>query len=589
MMLSKVTSLVGLMIFVAAGLLALAGLVRAGRATIELHPAGHPVAAKIPEAGPEPGQEKSRAMTLELRAIRKSDKQPIDGVDIVVSCYVRQSEKETKAQTDQQGRSLVTLPEGASGVSVFFSKDGFVPKHRFWGENDVHPKSYTEELEPGLPIGGFVRDEDGKPIAGALVTAALAQGKRDVPDLDFPNGGDVRVGAAFPHLTVTTDTQGRWRCSILPADADQGTRLWLFVKHPGYVSDTGLYSRRLSLKTARAMTGALVMKTGLTVAGMVHDGKGRFVAGAKVTLGYSPNGGDFVRATTDAAGRFTFRNADDSSGLRRWSVSVEAAGFAPAWQMIVPHQAIPPLEFSLTSSQPFRGQVVDNRSRPVAGAQVEARWQECYFLDWKAETDAAGRFVWPDGPAEGEVVFNVRKEGFAAAFTRRASVKEGNLKITINPGIHVRGTVVDAETGRPIPKFRVIGGETNGNSQIFWREQRGRTASEGHFDVSPFVYDQPGIAFFIRAVADGYLPASSRAISPGRGRGGARPQAHERDRSLRCGQAAGRLARRWGRCLSLRSQELRAATGKQSTATTISQVRSRSIPGQDRPRGAVPL
>jgi len=514
MTVSKATALIGLVVFVAAGLVALAGLVRAGRATIELSSI-NPSVAGPSDAKPEPLQEKSRTVALELRVIDKSDKQPIAGVDIAVSCRVRQSAVETKARTDPQGRSVVTLPDTASHVSVSFSKDGFVPKRVVWGENSERPESYTEELERGLPIGGFVKDEEGKPIAGALVTVGLAQARRDEPDPDLPSRSDIRAFAAFPVLNVKTDSDGRWRCSILPADADQGTRLWFHLEHPDFVSDTSSYSRRLSLKTARAMTGALVMRTGLRVAGQVHDGKGRFIAGAKVTLAYSPSGGNFLRTSTDAAGRFVFRNAEHRSGLRRWSVSVESPGFAPAWQMIVPHQGIAPLEFSLRPSLPFRGQVVDNHGKPVAGANVEVQWQECYFLDWKAETDGAGRFVWLDGPEDGEIVFNVRKEAFTTAMGRRTSAKEGSVAITINPRIRVLGTVVDAQTGKPIPKFRIIEGETNGNSRVFWRDRSGEVASEGHFDVSPFVYDQPGIAFFIRAVADGYLPASSRAISPG--------------------------------------------------------------------------
>ena len=87
-------------------------------------------------------------------------------------------------------------------------------------------------------------------------------------------------------------------------------------------------------------------------------------------LAYSASSGNLLRTTTDAAGRFTFPNADNKTGLGRWSVSVEAAGFAPAWKMVVPKGEIPLLQFSLSPAKPFRGQVVDNKGLPVAGAQV---------------------------------------------------------------------------------------------------------------------------------------------------------------------------------------------------------------------------
>ena len=145
----------------------------------------------------------------------------------------------------------------------------------------------------------------------------------------------------FPHIRVKTDAQGRWQCSILPVNADPATRLWFFVEHPHYLSDIGGYSRRLSLKTARAMTGALILSSGVTVRGQVRDGKERPVPGARVVLAYSPSSAESIRTTTDAAGRFTFTHANNRNGLGRWSLSVEAPGFAPAWTLIVPERRFP--------------------------------------------------------------------------------------------------------------------------------------------------------------------------------------------------------------------------------------------------------
>jgi len=324
------------------------------------------------------------------------------------------------------------------------------------------------------------------------------------------------VYAAYPHIRVKTDAEGRWRCSILPADADRATRLWFFVEHPDHVSDTGGYSRRLSLQTARAMTGALIMSSGVNVSGQVRDATDEAVAGAKIVLAYSPSSGDCLKTTTDPEGRFQFPHAHNRNGLGRWSVCVEAAGFAPAWQMVVPTGQIPPLDFRLTLGKPFRGRVVDSKGKSIAGAAIRAKWQECYHLNWNAQTDADGRFIWTDGPVDGEISFDVRREGFLAAFGRRISATAGEISITMNPPIRVRGTVVDAETGQGIPRFRVVQGESLQGDQIFWRRRQNEvTATGGRFDVSPFFFDQPGTAFFVRVEADGYGPATSRAIVPG--------------------------------------------------------------------------
>ena len=292
------------------------------------------------------------------------------------------------------------------------------------------------------------------------------------------------------------------------------TRLWFRVSHPDHVSDSGGYSRQLSIKTARAMTGALALRSGVQVAGLVRDAHGRAVPGATVILAYSGNSGDFLRKTTDAAGRFVFAHADDKAKLGRFCVSVEAVGFSPAWKMLVPREGTPLLDFELTPGKPFTGRVVDPEGRPVAGASVEPRWQECHFFDWKATTDADGRFVWLSAPFEGEVEFLVRKAGFLMANQRRVAAQLGEATVTINPAIRVRGAVTDATNGRPIPAFQVVEGETVGNGQTFWRGG-GTAAQDGRFEVSPFVYDRPGIAFFIQIKAKGYRPAASRAIIPG--------------------------------------------------------------------------
>ncbi len=42
-----------------------------------------------------------------------------------------------------------------------------------------------------------------------------------------------------------------------------------------------------------------------------------------------------------------------------------------------------------------------------------------------------------------------------------------------------------------------------------------KPALDGRFEVTPFIYDRPGSAFFVQITADGYRPSISRAIIPG--------------------------------------------------------------------------
>ena len=115
----------------------------------------------------------------------------------------------------------------------------------------------------------------------------------------------------------------------------------------------------------------------------------------------------------------------------------------------------------LTKGRPFLGRVVDAKSQPIVGARVSVdAWEECRNLDWRGESDADGLFTWADAPKSGDISFVVRKAGYAVAFQRKLSATDPNPVITLNRPLRVRGSVVDAETGRPIDTFNVVPGET---------------------------------------------------------------------------------------------------------------------------------
>jgi RNA polymerase sigma factor (sigma-70 family) len=322
------------------------------------------------------------------------------------------------------------------------------------------------ELTPGLPIGGFVKDEQGRPIEGAEVTVAISQRQVDVPDADVPVPANLSVYAGFPHIRVNTDAQGRWQCSILPANADETTRIWLFVKHPDYVSDTGGYSRRLSLKTARAMTGALILSTGVNVRGRVRDGKGQPVAGARVVLAYSPSAADALRATTDAAGRFSFTHAINSPlRVRGTVVGTESK------QPVRSFTAIP-----ATSFQGDRG----------------INWQRA-----RAVKASEGRYeIAADRPDQPTAVYHVRIEadGYAPMTSRPIKPDEGEITLdfALKKAPQTSGVVRLAD-GTPAVGADVyvdgLGINTNQNGPPaapgFLADRHRKTGPDGHYALPP--------------------------------------------------------------------------------------------------------
>ena len=61
----------------------------------------------------------------------------------------------------------------------------------------------------------------------------------------------------------------------------------------------------------------------------------------------------------------------------------------------------PPLVVRLEAGRTIRGRVVDVKGRPIAGARVTPEFRgRSDLLGWRAETDAEGRFQWPNAPLE---------------------------------------------------------------------------------------------------------------------------------------------------------------------------------------------
>ena len=177
MTLSKMTAMASAVFLVAVSLLMLGGLVHAGLSAL----ADSPPQAESPKAQTEAIPEKAGVRTLDFRAVRRSDKQPISGVTVEFSYYAVQSQHETKHTTDNQGHCKIELPQGGSDFVASCGKDGFVPTQQEWGDQEIRAglaATYTQELEPGLPIGGFVKDEEGTPVTGAEVICGDQPGEK---------------------------------------------------------------------------------------------------------------------------------------------------------------------------------------------------------------------------------------------------------------------------------------------------------------------------------------------------------------------------------------------------------------------------
>ena len=117
-----------------------------------------------------------------------------------------------------------------------------------------------------------------------------------------------------------------------------------------------------------------------------------------------------------------------------------------------------PIEFRLEPGHAIRGRVVDAQGKPVAGAYVGVdQWRDGQTLDWRTETDPEGRFRW-DGAPEDRVRVYAGKTGYRVIRGLEISPSDQDTVIALIPGgaLRIRGTVVDSQTGRPVPSFRIV-------------------------------------------------------------------------------------------------------------------------------------
>ena len=325
---------------------------------------------------------------------------------------------------------------------------GFAPIELRWDGEGPIPDSYTLAMDRGVPIGGTVRDDRGRPIAGARVHLQVGAtpprgGRERYPD----PGADVAA--------AVTDDQGQWRSEALPASAGPGVRLELVTTHPDHV---GL-KQNVTAEALRAFAAAGVMKTGRSLSGTVLSPTGRPVAGATVVVQSRSDRSALRRVETDREGRFRTGPFIDPS-WREFTMVVRADGFAWFAQLLLVPAEIPPQLVRLSPRRPLHGRVVDAQGGPIPGTIVRSATEFGYAgLDWAAETDADGRFVWYEAPATGSYMLDVVKPPFREIVALMVPGGSDDLTLTLHRPQRIHGTVTDAETGRPIERFVLISGQ----------------------------------------------------------------------------------------------------------------------------------
>jgi uncharacterized GH25 family protein len=436
---------------------------------------------------------------FEIQVVDSVSKEPIPGAEVTIRMSGVQNRKD---QTEDKGRVWVLLPEkDPSYLSIAVKKEGYVTNRLEYRDGDAIPPTFTIELVRGISIGGMIQDEQGKPIAAVEMICMFPGG--DARTRKRPNFHEMVQGRS--------DDQGRWRCDGIPSDVND---ISIKVTHPDFVSDkTNDYTTPPPLEQLRAMKGVIVMKRGLSIAGVVLDEAGKPIQNASVVNGREGYMVQVARAFSDAEGHFVLKNLRAETQ----TLTVTAKQHAPAAKEVKIAKDMPPVEFHLGKGNTIRGKVVDVNGKPIGGVRVgvsrfrgEQKWQ------WNANTKADGTFVWNEAPAE-EVGFEAIKEGFIYVYDFKIKPSEKESVITLRPPQKFHGSVVDAQTGKEIESFVVVPGRKDyENNPILW-QRSDYDIKKGHDGQYEIELVQPALAWLVSIEAPGYVPSVSPAYKPDQG------------------------------------------------------------------------
>ena len=324
---------------------------------------------------------------FELRVVDAQTGRGIPQATVLVksSRYIKQMQPDVLAplQTDSEGRCNIRLPYANPAMLMAgVVADGYEERTLTEKGDAIFPASHIMRLLPGATIGGVVVDDAGRPVAGACVRHYFSYAS-DGPNAESQKecGGT----SSFEGDTAITDSTGHWTFRSAPTRVGISVN-GVVVTHPDFPMASACFAcadNELELNEEKLYAGKAVytLRKGLTLAGMVTDEFGFYIANANV----EHTSGRNIATATD--GSFFLRVLPKSVNY----LTVTAEGFAP-WQIEVPNVPdIAPLDVKLNRGAVLRIRVLDAAGAPAPGAYLECRLRA---VRWSGTADADGRVVW---------------------------------------------------------------------------------------------------------------------------------------------------------------------------------------------------
>jgi protocatechuate 3,4-dioxygenase beta subunit len=361
-------------------------------------------------------------------------------------------------------------------------------------------------------------DAGDNPVAGAKV--GFNNDNRPTPL-------GARESHQFGWIEVVTDERGRWTMNRL-ADDIIGS-IYGYASHAEHLDSPLVFSSRdrAAEQAMRKGSYKFELGTGVVAEGRVVDSSGRSLPYANILVGHVDMSGR-REGIASADGSFSIRGCPPGDT----AVTASLPGFAASTVKATLGENSKPVVLTLAPAKTLRLRVVDGEGNPVSGAIV---WLDTIpkpindpdapmpQVDFSPKTDADGRVTWNEAP-DRELRFDIFKPGFMRLSAINLRPGDQEYLITMLSGLTVSGTVADAVTGKPIPKFRVHSGWPEaplpGREPGFRWSPFDRDAMDFSNGTFRHVYDEPMVTglpnpgYGFKFMADGYAPFVSRVIPP---------------------------------------------------------------------------
>jgi RNA polymerase sigma factor (sigma-70 family) len=497
-------------------LAALSGLGFAGRIAEPPALAGMATPAALAGSGARLAESQSDGRTFELRIVGPDGK-PVPDAEVDVGAskplepgqirrgrLLKPDPYGAYLKTDVEGRLVLDLPQPPEYLNLYITVPGYGPYWTGW-TSETHaqpiPAQLTVELDAAWSVGGIIADANGKPIAGVTVSPSIEFKKRP---------GEVRqMGTG---ARATTDAAGKWHFDSVPISLRE---VHVEINHPGFMPVRRTLSRsEFGITSGARPSARIALEPGLTVTGRITDEAGKPIAGALVRTKFW---NDIRQARTAADGTYKLVGCEPSPAR----IVVSAPGRATDMRDLNIEPGIGQVDFAMKPGGTVRIRVLDEKGKPVPKARI-------FFQGWRGRerfayfefgtvneyADQNGVWEWHEAPLDGFTADICPPGGMT--LPRQALIARAEEYVfRTPPALVISGKVVDAETRKPIPGFRIVPGEKYDGGHVSWQQNDRFLARDGRYEIRQ---TRGALAHRVRIEADGYQAAVSRDIRSDEGK-----------------------------------------------------------------------